>query len=172
MPEIPDNDPGDDPNNWRTCPACGGDGYSDEDGSDCPRCEGKGGIADGVMVGEHEPWVPYLSDRADGVRGHYAICRWNPRGYREAWNLRSHSWASCSDEVLTLEQAQKLLAGLTLPSGVAIPVAPSREHAELMLLAAHDLESWMKSYHHDAATESTVQKLKAAALGVKGLDRG
>jgi hypothetical protein len=71
---------------------------------------------------EPEPWVPYLSDRADGVKGHYAICRWNPGsrglGYREAWNLRSHSWASCSDEVLTLEQAQKLLAGLTLPSGV------------------------------------------------------
>jgi hypothetical protein len=85
---------------------------------------------------EPQPWVPYLSDRADGVRGHYAICRWNPHGYREAWNLRSHCWASCSDEVLTLEHARKLLAGLTVPptaqagdatnaaDGVKVPDAP------------------------------------------------
>lgn len=43
----------------------------------------------------------------------------------------------------------------------------SREHAELMLLAAADLESWMKSYHRDGATEATVKRLRDAALGVK-----
>lgn len=56
-----------------------------------------------------EPWIPYLSDRADGVQGHYAICRWNPKGYREAWSLYRETWGSASEEVLTLEQAQRLL---------------------------------------------------------------
>lgn len=49
MPFIPDDDPADDPNNWRQCPACGGTGYSDEDGSDCARCEGAGGLAAAPM---------------------------------------------------------------------------------------------------------------------------
>jgi hypothetical protein len=51
--------------------------------------------------------------------------------------------------------------------GVGTPAAASREHAELMLLAAADLESWMKSYHHDAATAATAKRLRDAALGVK-----
>lgn len=100
-----------------TCPDCLGGGY------DGVTTHPEFGAAPGVMVdapAEREPWVPYLSDRADGVRGHYAICRWNAAGYREAWNLRSHRWASFSEEVLTLEEAQKLLAGLTLPSGVTV----------------------------------------------------
>ena len=54
-------------------------------------------------------WIPYLSDRADGVRGHYAICRWNTGGYQEAWSLYREQWGSASEEVLTLEQAEKLL---------------------------------------------------------------
>lgn len=64
-----------------------------------------------------QPWEPFLSDRADGVRGHYAICRMHPKGYREAWNLRSHQWTSASDEVLTLEEAQALLREITLRTG-------------------------------------------------------
>lgn len=41
---------------------------------------------------------------------------------------------------------------------------PSREYRELMLLAASDLESWMKSYHPgEAATAETVKRLRAAA---------
>lgn len=43
--------------------------------------------------------------------------------------------------------------------------ALSREHSELMLLAAHDLESWMKSHGRDGATEETVKRLREAALG-------
>lgn len=42
--DIPDDNPDDDPNSWMDCPACGGDGYSDEDGSSCARCSGAGGI--------------------------------------------------------------------------------------------------------------------------------
>lgn len=40
-----------------------------------------------------------------------------------------------------------------------------REYRELMLLAASDLESWMKSCQRDAATEATVKRLRDAALG-------
>jgi len=60
-----------------------------------------------------EPWLLYLSDRADGVKGRYAIARWNPKGYREVWNLRSHRWAAYSDEVLTLDEACALLKTVT-----------------------------------------------------------
>lgn len=70
-------------------------------------------------MADREPWIPYLSDRADGVRGHYAICRWHPSpagGYREAWNLRRHCWASASDDVLTLEQARELLRNIVIPT--------------------------------------------------------
>jgi ribosomal protein L37AE/L43A len=83
---------------------------------------------------EHQPWVPYLSDRADGVKGHYAIARWTPKGYREVWNLRSHQWASCSDDVLTLEDANALLIELTLSASPA-PQAETglREALEALL---------------------------------------
>jgi DnaJ-class molecular chaperone len=43
-PDIPDDDPGDDPNNWEDCPTCGGTGLSDEDGFPCEDCDGNGGI--------------------------------------------------------------------------------------------------------------------------------
>ena len=67
---------------------------------------------------QQEPvaWVPYLSDRADGVKGHYAIARWNPRGYREVWNLRSHQWSAYSDDVMSLEEADALLRLITIPT--------------------------------------------------------
>lgn len=65
---------------------------------------------------ERKAWEPYLSDRADGVKGSYAIARWNPKGYREVWNLWSHRWASASDDVLTLEEAQALMKQATFPS--------------------------------------------------------
>lgn len=51
-------------------------------------------------------------------------------------------------------------------AGVRVDGGLSREHAELMLLAAADLESWMKSYHRDGATEDTVKRLRDTALGV------
>ena len=39
-------------------------------------------------------------------------------------------------------------------------------HSDLLLLAASDLESWMKSYHRDSATEDLVKRLRGAAHGV------
>lgn len=71
---------------------------------------------------EKAAWVPYLSDRADGVEGHYAIARWNPAGYREVWNLRSHRWASASDDVLCLEEADSLLSQIVIPTVKSAPV--------------------------------------------------
>lgn len=79
---------------------------------------------------DRQPLLLYLSDRADGVAGHYAIARWNPAGYREVWNLRSHRWSSFSDDVLNLEQAQELL------KQVAIPTAPQAQ------ADARDAERW------------------------------
>ncbi len=56
-----------------------------------------------------KPWEPFLADRADGVRGRYAIARMHPDGYRQVWNLRRHQWAAASDDVLTFEEASALL---------------------------------------------------------------
>lgn len=66
------------------------------------------------------PWEVYLADRADGCKGHFAIARWNPGGYQEVWNLRKHTWAAASDEVLTLEEAQKMLQSISFH-----PMTPS-----------------------------------------------
>lgn len=65
------------------------------------------------------PWIPVLKNRADGVDGHYAIGRFNPLGYWEFWSLISHKWASASDEVLTLDEANNLLREITLSTGPA-----------------------------------------------------
>lgn len=69
---------------------------------------------------ERTPWLPYLSDRADGVKGHYALARWNPAGYREVWNLRSHQWTAFSDDVLTLDEALGMLRTISFH-----PMTPS-----------------------------------------------
>jgi len=82
---------------------------------------------------EQEPvaWVPYLSDRADGVKGRYAIARWNPRGYREVWNLRRHEWGAYSDDVLSLEEADTLLRLITIPTRkVTSPQPPQPKEPE------------------------------------------
>lgn len=63
------------------------------------------------------PWIPYLVDRADGVKGHYAIGRWNPAGYQEVWNLHTHEWGAFSDDVLTLANTLELLKELRIPTG-------------------------------------------------------
>jgi hypothetical protein len=81
-----------------------------------------------VDLPAREPWLLYLSDRADGVKGHYAIARWNPRGFREVWNLRRHAWSSFSDDVLTLQQAETLLQNLAIPTApVQVTAQPTRE---------------------------------------------
>jgi hypothetical protein len=78
-------------------------------------------------VQEPVAWVPYLSDRADGVQGHYAIARWNPRGYREVWNLRRHAWSAFSDDVMSLEEADYLLQQITIPTRKPTPPAQPAE---------------------------------------------
>ena len=70
-----------------------------------------------------EPWILYLSDRADGVKGRYAIARWNPSGFREVWNMHSHRWSSASEEVLTLDEANALLKALVIPTKPAHQLA-------------------------------------------------
>lgn len=74
--------------------------------------------------------MPYLVDRADGVKGHYAIGRWNPRGYREVWNLHSHRWAAYSDDVMSLEEADSLLRQITIPTVRASLPAPQQATPE------------------------------------------
>ena len=65
----------------------------------------------GASPSDHvAPWMPYLSDRADGVQGRYAIARYNPiLQCREVWNLLRDEWAAFSDEVFTEEEAIALL---------------------------------------------------------------
>ncbi|MNG28618.1 hypothetical protein D3C85_372840 [compost metagenome] len=69
---------------------------------------------------ERTPYAPYLADRADGCKGHYAIARWNPAGYQEVWNLRRHAWGSFSDDVLTLTEAEDMLKSISFH-----PMTPS-----------------------------------------------
>ena len=75
-------------------------------------------------------WVPYLSDRAAGVSGHYAIARWNPRGYREVWNLRRHAWGAYSDDVLSLEEADTLLRLIEIPTRKVETPQPAQPQQE------------------------------------------
>lgn len=73
-------------------------------------------------IADRDPWVPYLSDRADGVKGRFAIARMNPAGYREVWNLRRHCWSAFSDDVLTFDQAGALLKEIVIPTASPSPV--------------------------------------------------
>ena len=83
-----------------------------------------------------QPWEPYLSDRANGVKGSYAIARWNPKGYREVWNLWSHRWASASDDVLTLTKAESLLQAIVIPTAQpALPLTADQLFANDALMA-------------------------------------
>jgi len=102
-----------------------------------PNMAGKAHAEDAItaikaaLEAKDEPvaWAPYLSDRADGVQGHYAIARWNPRGYREVWNLRRHTWGAFSDDVMSLEEADYLLQQITIPTRK--PTPPQRTWAGL-----------------------------------------
>ena len=62
------------------------------------------------------PWAIRLFDMADGVKGHYAIGRYNPEGFYQYWNLKAHKWAACSDEVLTIQDANSLLEKIIIPT--------------------------------------------------------
>ena len=105
------------------CQAKGGSVGADSFCMACPIVKRPASLADvdaatpASAVEARESWILYLSDRADGVRGHYAIARWNPRGYREVWNLHSHRWSSASDGVLTLAEATELLKNIVIPKG-------------------------------------------------------
>ena len=103
------------------------------------------------------PWLPYLSDRADGVRGHYAIARHNPAGYREVWNLRRHHWAAASDEVLTLEEALAILRKLAMPTAPAAPI-PAQENARDALTLAD------QAWNFDSGAYESTRKANAEML--------
>lgn len=76
---------------------------------------------------QRQAWAPYLVNRADGVKGHYAIGRWNPRKYREVWNLHKHCWAAFSDDVMSLEEADSLLRQITIPTAHTAPAPAAPE---------------------------------------------
>lgn len=63
---------------------------------------------------QKHPKGAYLVDRADGVLGHYTVGRWvkekyKIQPYQEVWNTKMNGWASCCSEVLSLEEATKLM---------------------------------------------------------------
>ncbi|CAN7592877.1 hypothetical protein LJR039_004313 [Pseudorhodoferax sp. LjRoot39] len=105
---------------------------------------------------ERQPWEPYLSDRADGVRGHYAICRMHPKGYREVWSLWRHEWSSAAEDILTLEQAQALLRDAiipTKPAGVEAAQQGQQDIAELRRLSSVCPELNLSNYGPDDVDE-------------------
>jgi hypothetical protein len=118
---------------------------------------------------EQEPvaWVPYLSDRADGVKGHYAIARWNPRGYREVWNLRRHEWGAYSDDVLSLEEADTLLRLITIPTRKVTSPQPQQRKplTDEQIVAIND-----KHYniaYRDFDADIAIARAIEAAHGIK-----
>lgn len=111
-----------------------------------------------------EAWSPMLSDRADGVSGHYAIVRWNPAGYREVWNLRSHEWASASDEVLTLDEATRLLQSMR-PSSKAEPAREYEHPLDTERLGPHDVNLTPEDQDAAAVREDMLTAEPASRVG-------
>lgn len=91
-----------------------------------------------VSQQEPVPYLPFLSNRADGVDGHYSIGRYNPNLYYEYWNLKAHKWSSCSDEILTLSQATELL------QKIEIPTKPAPKQLPIYMWRLHGEEGWME----------------------------
>jgi hypothetical protein len=98
--------------------------------SDCGYVEfetGKGDREDPVHGGcrtgcqqTHRVSLPVLRDRADGVRGHFAIGQWIDGFYMHYWSVRNRRWASCSDYVsLTEARAQEVCEKIRLTYTVA-----------------------------------------------------
>jgi hypothetical protein len=115
-------------------------------------------------------WVPYLSDRADGVKGHYAIARWNPRGYREVWNLRRHEWGAYSDDVLSLEEADTLLRLITIPTRkVTSPQPPQRKPLtdEQIGKCIDEVNATSQYGHHHFGWHLQLARAIEAAHGIK-----
>lgn len=98
------------------------------------------------------PWLPYLIDRADGVKGRYAIARWNPKGYREVWNMHSHCWSSASEEPISLDEANDLLSRITIPTDRLAErkyeVSEARYWMEVSVGYAQELSGMRNSYLH------------------------
>jgi len=130
----------------RTCQDSGIVGHSEI----CPACAGtwqpkqSPAVPAAAQPADEQPaaqepvaWLPYLADRADGVKGHYAIARNHPSGYREVWNLRRHKWTAFSDDVLTLEQAMALLEKLQIPTAPPAVEQPDAVPVPRELLSRH-----------------------------------
>jgi hypothetical protein len=113
-------------------------------------------------VQEPVEWVPYLSDRADGVQGHYAIARWNPRGYREVWNLRRHAWGAFSDDVMSLEEADYLLQQITIPTRK--PTSPALGPS--MSITDRQIERALKAACMHSTTESRKDMRRAIEAAI------
>ena len=71
-------------------------------------------------------YSPFLSDRADGVKGHYAIGRYTGE-YFEYWNLVHHKWSAFSDKILTYDEAITLLKNSVIPTKPLQPIANNSE---------------------------------------------
>lgn len=75
---------------------------------------------------DNHDWLPVIKNYADGVDGHYSIARFNPElNCWEFWNLRGNKWASCSDEVLSIDEAKKMLKNLTFLQQSPVVAVPS-----------------------------------------------
>jgi len=106
------------------------------------------------------PFEIYLIDRADGVKGHYAIGRMHPEGYQEVWNVRSHRWASVADDALTLEQASKFLMNISVPTKSAAPpqaiAAVTDEQAARLWKALQTVRNDLERANNDGKIADTI----------------
>lgn len=74
------------------------------------------------------PWELRLYDRADGVKGHYCVGRYNPAGYHEFWNEDQF----CSAGEVFTDRAMALLKARELspaPTSAQLAAAPQDEIA-------------------------------------------
>jgi hypothetical protein len=120
------------------------------------------------------PYQIYLVDRADGCKGSYAIARMHQDGYQEVWNLRSHRWASASDDVLTLDQAKELLKNISVPTATRadMPASDAAIYLEALNSAKDALDTCKfisRGWGNPAIFEFDQDKVLSAQKNVNAL---
>lgn len=106
-------------------------------------------------------WFPYLSDRADGCRGHYAIARKNPTKSVPEYLCPKGNWVGYGAEVFSLEEACAMMRE------VLSRAAPS---ATDDVAASGDFDAWMANPYTNvlqkSITEDYVPKADAGVASV------
>jgi hypothetical protein len=79
----------------------------------------------GIAQQQEDAWRPML---IEPMPGRWCLGRWNPSGWREAWDARSGRWGPFSVDLVTRDQALEQMRRLgSAPAAVDVrePVVPA-----------------------------------------------